>query len=189
MAEKDVDEQFAAIMAHWNDEALGLDPSGDPLTDEDQSGTTGEPAWLDLSETTRIRDAPERPVFEPDHPVEAVQNQPETMHDDRVQEPGSDSVAVEDWSHAEAEWASSDAIDHYVPPPPAPLPPSDDKHFWTMIVALVAGPLLFLYLLLFNRDGNGWWMMFALLVSIVGFVLLVLRQPLDRDEDDDGIRL
>ena len=58
-----------------------------------------------------------------------------------------------------------------------------------MIVALVAGPLLFLYLLLFNRDGNGWWMMCALLVSIAGFVLLVLRQPLDRDDDDDGIRL
>ena len=58
-----------------------------------------------------------------------------------------------------------------------------------MIVGLVGGPLLFLYLLLFNRDGNGWWMMFALLVSISGFVLLVLRQPLERDEDDDGIRL
>ncbi len=58
-----------------------------------------------------------------------------------------------------------------------------------MIISLVAGPLLFLYLLLFNRDGNGWWMVFALLVSIAGFVLLVLRQPLDRDDDDDGIRL
>jgi hypothetical protein len=58
-----------------------------------------------------------------------------------------------------------------------------------MVVALVSGPLLFLYLLLFNRDGNGWWMLFALLVSIAGFVLLVLRQPLERDEGDDGIRL
>ena len=58
-----------------------------------------------------------------------------------------------------------------------------------MITALVSGPLLFLYLLLFNRDGNGWWMTCALLISIAGFVLLVLRQPLDRDDDDDGIRL
>jgi hypothetical protein len=32
-------------------------------------------------------------------------------------------------------------------------------------------------------------MVCALLVSIAGFVLLVLRQPLDRDDDDDGIRL
>jgi hypothetical protein len=32
-------------------------------------------------------------------------------------------------------------------------------------------------------------MLFALLVSIAGFVLLVLRQPLERDEGDDGIRL
>ena len=33
MAEKDVDEQFAAIMAHWDDVALGLDPYGDPHPD------------------------------------------------------------------------------------------------------------------------------------------------------------
>ncbi len=87
------------------------------------------------------------------------------------------------------EWDVEADEPHYTPPPPAPLPPSEDKHFWLMIVALVAGPLLFLYLLLFNRDGNGWWMVFSLLVSIAGFVLLVLRQPLDRDDDDDGIRL
>ena len=38
MAEKDVDEQFAAIMAHWDDVALGLDPYGDPHPDP-----TGDP--------------------------------------------------------------------------------------------------------------------------------------------------
>ncbi|MDQ6715664.1 MAG: hypothetical protein M3Z83_06105, partial [Actinomycetota bacterium] len=78
---------------------------------------------------------------------------------------------------------------HFEPPPPAPLPPAEDKHFWTMLGALVGGPLLFLYLLLFNRDGNGWWMTFAILISVAGFVLLVLRQPAVRDDGDDGIRL
>jgi hypothetical protein len=183
MPEKDVDEQFAAIMAHWNDEALGLDPSGDPQRDDDQlhpeshspnivPSTTSEPAWLELPEVARLRDVPE-PADE--------------KHTDARSEDPTDDL-VED---AMADQVAPDLDDdvHYTPPPPAPLPPSDDKHFWTMIVALVAGPLLFLYLLLFNRDGNGWWMMFALLVSIAGFVLLVLRQPLDRDEDDDGIRL
>ena len=42
MAEKDVDEQFAAIMAHWDDVALGLDPYGDPHPDL-APDPTGEP--------------------------------------------------------------------------------------------------------------------------------------------------
>ena len=183
MPEKDVDEQFAAIMAHWNDEALGLDPSGDPQRDDEQPhpGThspnkppsvTAEPAWLELPEIGRLEDVPE--------PV-----------DEKHTDPRSDEPTDDFAEDGIVDQVGPDVDDdvHYTPPPPAPLPPSDDKHFWTMIVALVAGPLLFLYLLLFNRDGNGWWMMFALLISIAGFVLLVLRQPLDRDEDDDGIRL
>ena len=34
MPDKDVDEQFAAIMAHWDDVALGIDPFGDPLGED-----------------------------------------------------------------------------------------------------------------------------------------------------------
>ena len=45
MAEKDVDEQFAAIMAHWDDVALGLDPYGDPQPDL-APDPTGEPLSL-----------------------------------------------------------------------------------------------------------------------------------------------
>ena len=37
MAERDVDEQFAAIVAHWDDVALGLDPYGDPTRDLDET--------------------------------------------------------------------------------------------------------------------------------------------------------
>jgi hypothetical protein len=169
MAEKDVDEQFAAIMAHWDDVALGLDPSGDPHPDapgDKRDDPTRDPNAVEAA-------AAAAPVAD-----EPVRNEPTA--DDIVEDP--EDVAA-DWDAADRE------EDHYTPPPPAPLPPSEDKHFWLMVVALVSGPLLFLYLLLFNRDGNGWWMLFALLVSIAGFVLLVLRQPLERDEGDDGIRL
>src|SRR6476661_3786829 len=160
MAEKDVDEQFAAIMAHWDDVALGADPYGDPQPDL-APDPTAEP-----SEGKTPNDAP-------------IARAPEIR---RIRDVADVDDVVESWD-VEADEP------HYTPPPPAPLPPSEDKHFWLMIISLVAGPLLFLYLLLFNRDGNGWWMVFALLVSIAGFVLLVLRQPLDRDDDDDGIRL
>jgi hypothetical protein len=168
MAEKDVDEQFAAIMAHWDDVALGLDPSGDPHPDGPDDRR---------DDPTRDRD----PVDDA-HAVAPVE-QP------RLDDATAGDV-VEDPEDLAADWDADDREeDHYTPPPPAPLPPSEDKHFWLMVVALVSGPLLFLYLLLFNRDGNGWWMLFALLVSIAGFVLLVLRQPMERDEGDDGIRL
>ena len=180
MAEKDVDEQFAAIMAHWDDVALGLDPYGDPQPDL-APDPTGEPTEGDPPADAPIARAPEiRRIRD----VADLPDLDDVRADDRVVDEPIDDVeeVVESWE-VEADEP------HYTPPPPAPLPPSEDKHFWLMIVALVAGPLLFLYLLLFNRDGNGWWMVFALLVSIAGFVLLVLRQPLDRDDDDDGIRL
>jgi hypothetical protein len=190
MAEKDVDEQFAAIMAHWDDVALGLDPSGDPHPDptadpsaESESGTPVDSSDAGSLEIRRIRDVSDLPDLSDDARLD------EDSVDWSDADNGSDPELDDSWDVEQAHGEAEEEEHHYTPPPPAPLPPSEDKHFWLMIIALVAGPLMFLYLLLFNRDGNGWWMMFALLVSIAGFVLLVLRQPLDRDEGDDGIRL
>jgi hypothetical protein len=189
MAEKDVDEQFAAIMARWDDEALGHDPYGDPTRDPtrdpqepDDAGAPAEDApgpHLPVRPETVTPPLPMGPTVNPAPSMrrESEPHPAEDGHDDEVRLPSEILDAVED-----------DDV-HYSPPPPAPLPPSEDKHFWTMMVALVGGPLMFLYLLVFNRDGNGWWMMFSLMVAIGGFVLLVLRQPLERDEGDDGIRL
>ncbi len=191
MAERDVEEQWAAIVAHWDDVALGLDPYGDPTRDpEDAAGAvdgvnlTLPGARTELDPTAGDPPAAEsRPVT--DEPVIVPS---EVVEPHNLLDALDDLDAMDDPDLVRADGSLTEDA-HYVPPPPAPLPPSEDKHFWTMIAALVAGPLLFLYLLLFDRDGNGWWMLFALLVSIAGFVLLVLRQPLDRDEDDDGIRL
>ncbi|MEP6629854.1 MAG: hypothetical protein ABJA89_05255 [Lapillicoccus sp.] len=196
MAEKDVDEQFAAIMARWNDEALGRDPFGDPQHDDDRAPRGDEPApdpeagagpTNPVNPVNPVNPAPlprpgsSVPVWPRAAPQPQDRAEPQPK---REREP--DDAVVDD-VRGLLDDPEDDA--HYSPPAPAPLPPSEDKHFWTMLVALVGGPLLFLYLLLFNRDGNGWWMTFSLLVAIAGFVLLVLRQPLERDEDDDGIRL
>jgi len=58
MAEKDVDEQFAAIMAHWDDVALGLDPYGDPQPDL-APDPTDEPTEGDAPADAPVARAPE----------------------------------------------------------------------------------------------------------------------------------
>lgn len=189
MPEKDVDEQFAAIVARWSDEARGQDPFGDPEADSDDSNDADDADDADDPDDLAGADphtatSPSAPVGAASTaPVKAVNPAPGPRdHPHDVDAPDDDEVL-------ESVELPEDEDAHFEPPPPAPLPPSEDKHFWVMLGALIGGPLLFLYLLLFNRDGNGWWMTFALLLAVAGFVLLVLRQPLDRDEDDDGIRL
>lgn len=198
MAERDLDEQWADIVAHWDEEALGRDPHGDPTADattdpttDPSAGPTPDPPGdaTGAAAGERPADAPPDPPVITSAPVARGPVGPvSTEPAGSLDHDGHDDH--DDHDGLPAYWQDRDEReDHYVPPPPAPLPPSEDKHFWVMLGALVAGPCLFVYLLLFNRDGNGWWMLFGLLVTIAGFVLLVLRQPLERDEDDDGIRL
>lgn len=79
--------------------------------------------------------------------------------------------------------------EHYEPPPPAPLP-AGDLQFWGILIGLVGGPLLLLYLVLFNRDAGRWWMFAAIGLSLGGFGLLIARLPSQRDDDDDdGARI
>ena len=216
MAERDLDEQFAEIVAHWQDEALGRDPFGDPmgLTDPPDDLPTSDP-WADRTDHADRSDYADRtdhadpsgettapstpkglnpaPLPRPTGPRDTPSAQDRSAdapggpyRADGTAEDGSD---FEVDLHLDLPEDLDDPDNHYSPPPPAPLPSQDDKHFWVMMVSLVVGPLMFLYLLLFNRAGNGWFMILALLISVAGFVLLVLRQPLERDEDDDGIRL
>lgn len=79
----------------------------------------------------------------------------------------------------------------YEPPPPAPLP-RDDVQFWAIWGALIGGPLWLIYLFAFARDCRPLWWILACAVCVVGVVLLVVRQPATRDEQDpfdDGARL
>ena len=50
---------------------------------------------------------------------------------------------------------------------------------------------LLLWLVLFRPNVSGWWTLGALGLTIMGFVLLVMRQPSARDEDDpdNGARI
>jgi hypothetical protein len=79
---------------------------------------------------------------------------------------------------------------HFEPPTLTELPKAeDDPMFWAIVGGLGGGPLLLLYLLIFDRDGSGWWVATALAMTVVGFVLLVLRGGNERDPFDDGTRV
>jgi hypothetical protein len=80
--------------------------------------------------------------------------------------------------------------DHFVPPSEIDLPSAEtDPMYWAIVGGLVGGPLLLLYVLLFDRDGSGWWIVTGLTMLVVGFVLLVLRGGSERDPFDDGTRV
>ena len=70
----------------------------------------------------------------------------------------------------------------------APLPVGD-LQFWAIIAGMGGGPLLLLYLVLFNREAGNFWILTAIAMSVGGFVLLVSRLPGNQEEDDDGARL
>ncbi len=77
--------------------------------------------------------------------------------------------------------------DHFVPPRPAPLP-AGDLHFWAILVGLVVGPLLVFVSAVVPVLDRVWTFVGAVL-TIAGFVLLVLRQPRRRRDDDWGARV
>ncbi|NHN55939.1 hypothetical protein G9U51_09145 [Calidifontibacter sp. DB0510] len=80
-----------------------------------------------------------------------------------------------------------DEVDTFTPPQPRPLP--RDEMFWVIAVCLIGGPLWLLYLFLFDRYAGGLWWVLACATSVMGVVLLVIRQPPnreDQDPDDDG---
>lgn len=77
--------------------------------------------------------------------------------------------------------------DHFVPPRPDPLP-AGDLHFWAVLVGLVLGPLLVFLSAIIPVLDRTWTFVGAVLTG-AGFVLLVLRQPRHRRDDDWGARV
>ena len=57
------------------------------------------------------------------------------------------------------------------------LPPQEDLHFWGAVIGLVAGPLMLLYVVFARPFHSTRWFVASILVFLIGFGLLVLRQP------------
>jgi len=166
MGDKDVDAQFADIVAHWDDvqslpdkpEHRGVNPPLEPERPEPGQGA---------------------------NPVNPPPTRPFVVWRGAEQDPEPRSQGPEDAAEAKpAELVDPEDDEHFEPFPTAPLPPQEDHQFWGIIVGLVAGPVLLLWLVMFRPDVSDWWTLGALGLTVGGFVLLVLRQPRERDEDD-----
>lgn len=180
MSDRDVDAEFADIVARWDEVASLPDTptapgssdsvSGDAVPPRDTSiegGVPGQPATgVNPPLLPSVNPPPTRPFV-----VWRGAEQPAPAEDT------PDPVELRDLRDL-------DDDEHFEPGPTAPLPPQEDLQFWGIIVGLVAGPLLLLWLVLFRPNVSNWWTLGALGLIVMGFVLLVMRQPQARDEDD-----
>lgn len=76
-----------------------------------------------------------------------------------------------------------DVEDHFVPGPTEPLP-AGDLHFWAIVVGLTLGPVLVFLSAGLPAVPTTPWGLLGGGLTVVGFVLLVLRSPRRRREDD-----
>lgn len=211
MSDKDVDAQFADIIAHWDDvhPVPVREPSERAAQPPEEPYAAGTETTEPSGRAPAAEDAPQAPpgVSAPDGsspqapsreasspsapPSEPPRSGPAPLEVSWPVWRGADAGAARRDSEPEDRAAVEDDDEHYEPGPTAPLPPQEDLQFWGIIVGLAGGPLLLLWLVLFRPDVSNWWTLFALALTAGGFVLLVLRQPYSRDEDDpdNGARL
>lgn len=76
--------------------------------------------------------------------------------------------------------------DHFIPPEPPPLP-AGDLHFWAILAGLTLGPLVLLLSTVIPLLDSPLWSIVGVVMSVAGFVLLVLRSP--GGDDDWGARV
>jgi hypothetical protein len=194
MSDKDVDAQFADIIAHWDDVAVlpedrapgyAAAPPSDDTAPVPPAGGDDTPPEAGTQPAVEVpADTPRPGVNPPPDRTFVVWRGAAPAHraDDDLDD-------LDDLDRESAD--DEDDDEHFHPGPTAPLPPQEDLHFWGIVVGLVAGPLLLLWLVIFHPSVSGWWTLGALGLTVGGFVLLVLRQPHTRDEDDpdDGARI
>lgn len=152
---RDVDAEFAAIVAGWDD----VPDLPATLTDADLDLDPG-PATASVAPST----APPSPAPVVEPVVGPVSGPPR-----EAPPPGIVEASLEE-GHFE--------------PPKVELPGQEDLHFWGIVVGLTLGPLLLLWMALFGSGHSVWWTYAAIAMSVGGFALLVLRLPKNHDDDD-----
>lgn len=203
MDERDVDERFASIVARWEGAAPAAEdapatPDTDGPSDPDASADARprpRPATgpADLPGTAAPSGAPSseedpdaagpaaRPAWVNPSPLERVVPQAAWRS----------ATPSDDETKAAAAAAEAELEDEHFEPPEVTLPPQEDLHFWGAVIGLVAGPLMLLYVVFARPFHSTRWFVASVIVSLLGFALLVLRQPRTRDEleGDDGARI
>ncbi|MGI8949157.1 MAG: hypothetical protein ACR2FV_14530 [Ornithinimicrobium sp.] len=166
----DIDRRFSEIVAHLQDPRQ-------PATPESPDEPGSAPA-----ETGETRPAPGEgddpgpPEREPATPASGAGADPSVPAVPGVEGAGP-------WRGSADASRPDPADDHFVPPDPPPLP-AGDLHFWAILVGLSLGPLLLLLSTVLPLLDGPVWGALGVVLSVTGFVLLVLRSP-GRDGDDD----
>jgi len=141
---------------------------------------------------TDVERAAQPPPEEPATDIEAPDQTPDQATEETTEEttavPEAEAENVPDRQVWRAHEVADEPEEHWEPPPAAPLP-AGDLQFWGIIAGMSGGPLLLLYLVFFNREASGYWILAAIAMSVGGFALLVSRMPGHHEDDDDGARL
>lgn len=212
MSDRDIDAEFDAIVAHWDDDTATPPP---PRTVQDISAAY---AALSRPETDPAAPVAEPPAAEPhtgdEPPTDAasdtgVPRSPAGLPTPKAAprpwsmtpppaptQPGSEQVPdteadVEPEAEAWRQGPSIDDEDDHFEPPAVQLPPGEDLGYWGALLGLVGGPLLLLWVVVTEPFYGGWWTLGAILLFFGGFALLVMRDPRDGDpySGDDGARV
>lgn len=198
--DEDIDARFAEIVRHLRAPGTGQS-AADGTTGQPGPDRTGprRPRWPGTGATPKDPPNPPPPGFQRVDPPspEPSETTPaaEVERPDREaprsagQEPTASGDPGTDPSQANPatwrEWVDPEVEDHFIPPDPPPLP-AGDLHFWGILVGLLAGPLILLLAHGFQVLHGSVWTWLGLLLSLGGFVLLVLRSPTDRHDDPSG---
>jgi hypothetical protein len=166
----DLDAAFAEIISGWDDETTDPVPRWPASEDADEAPP---PA----SSMEQIRYARDHGLPTPDHDPDS----PAPVDDDA----SAQVRPVEPAPAGPRDWELADTEEHFEPPEPPPLPHGDltSRLAWA---AVIAGPAFLLYAGLFWREVSRLWLVLAALGFVAGFVVLVMRLPQSRDDDDDG---
>ncbi|WP_347350033.1 hypothetical protein [Intrasporangium sp.] len=165
MNDHELDAEFERIVAGWDETADEPGPATDDVA-PDRTAGPGQPP-------PAVNPRP-RPGTLGGFPVVPVT--PQVWRGGTVA--GDDTAEQQD-----------DEDDHFVPPAVVLPSAEDDPMYWATVCLLAGGPLLLLYVLIFDRGGSGWWVVTAVAMTVVGFVMLVLRGGSERDPFDDGTRV
>lgn len=209
--DREVDEQFARIVAGW---ALSAPTSGSAgLAREDSVATPSAgpspgatPSGATPSGGTPLvdRDPPadrEPLVAPPDpdataaDPSAGTAGTPSTANlptaagtpvgKDTTGAPADDDDLGSVWrGYRPAE------IDEHFQPPDPPVPSARDATYWLSVVGLAGGPLLAIWAAVLSGNPDpGWLIVIGVLMTFAGFGLLVMRGSTERDPDDNGARV
>ena len=209
MNDRDIDAEFDAIVAHWDDGAASSTPPA-PRTVQDITAAYAALSRPEVDSPAPVDQSPADTDADSDTTAEPRSDQASDVTTDRAQdvtppsahdpvrevvvpvpvhraEPDETASAPEAWRQGPG---ADDEDDHFEPPP-VQLPPGEDIGYWGALLGLVGGPLVLLWVVLSKPFYAGWWTLGAILVFFGGFALLVLRQPKDRDpyDDDNGARV